>query len=79
MQSRAFCIALAVADTHGRHTAAAILINGLDKEVTFSLPACPNNGVWRLAYSSGADLTVNESVVTVSEFAITLFLLSSNM
>jgi glycogen operon protein len=79
MQSRAFCIALAVTDSHGQHTAVAILINGLDKEVTFSLPACPNNGVWRLAYSSDADLTVSERVVTVSEFTITLFLLSSNM
>ncbi len=79
MQSRAFCIALAVADTHGQHTAAAILINGLDKEVTFSLPAYPGNGVWRLDYSSDADLTVSDRVVTVSKFTITLFLLSSNM
>lgn len=73
-ESHAFCAVLSETDVAGDMSAAAILVNGSNTTVTFSLPTISSAGSWQLAFSSSVESSASDQVATLPEFTISLLL-----
>ena len=73
-ESHAFYAVLSETDVAGNMSAAAILVNGSNTTVTFSLPTISNTGSWQIAFSSSVESSASDQVATLPEFTISLLL-----